>query len=44
MTGEPAWPLTPAANALTRLLGGILVLAAPFALGFLADHVGLAVG
>jgi fucose permease len=35
---------TDAANALTQLLGGILVLAAPFALGFLADHVGLAVG
>jgi fucose permease len=35
---------TDAANALTQLLGGILLLAAPFLLGFVADHRGLATG
>jgi predicted MFS family arabinose efflux permease len=35
---------TDAANALTQLLGGVLVLAAPFLLGFLADRIGLAAG
>ncbi|RZU74606.1 putative MFS family arabinose efflux permease [Micromonospora kangleipakensis] len=35
---------TDAANALVQLLGGVLVLGAPFLLGLLADHVGLTTG
>jgi fucose permease len=32
---------TDAANALTQLLGGVLVIVAPYLLGSLADHLGL---
>lgn len=34
---------TDAANALTQLLGGVIVIVAPFALGALASHIGLSV-
>ncbi|WP_260428362.1 MFS transporter [Micromonospora globispora] len=35
---------TDAANARAQLLGGVLVLAAPFLLGSLADHIGMTAG
>ncbi len=39
-----AGELTDTANGLAQLLGGLLVLGAPFSLGVLADHAGLLAG
>jgi fucose permease len=41
LTLEAAPGRTDSANARTQLLGGLVVIAAPFLLGALADHIGL---